>query len=199
MRKRQLSVALSTVTVVAVFGLAGCWHREPKVPAARSPSSPVPAASSPVVLPPAATPKSPLPPPEALTAVLNRLTDPRIPGSKKLGLVEGATPDNVVTLDKFTNALRDNGYLPLTLVAKDVAWSEANPSNVRSTVTINTAKGLKFTFPMHFTPNKGGWQLSMRTAEMLMGLGNSPTASSPPQSPAGPPAAVPAPPPHQPN
>lgn len=190
---RHLSVALSTVTVVAAIGLAGCWHREPKVPAASS-GSPVPAASSPVVQAP---PTSQLPPPDALTAVLTRLADPQVPAGRKLGLVEGATPDNVATLDKFTNALRDNGYLPLTLVAKDVAWSEANPSNVRSTVSINTARGVNFTFPMEFTPNQGGWQLSKRTAEMLMGLGNSPAASQPP--PSAPPAAVPAPAPHRPN
>ena len=195
---RHLSLALCAAAVVATFGLAGCWHREPKVPLASSPS-PVPVASSPVVQAPPKSPTAPLPPPEALTAVLNRLADPQVLAGKKLGLVEGATPDNVVTLDKFTNALRDNGYLPLTLVAKDVAWSEANPSNVRSTVTITTAKGVKFTFPMEFTPNQGAWQLSLRTAEMLMGLGDSSTAQSPPRNPAAPPAAIPAPAPHRPN
>ena len=186
---RHLSAALSAATCalgVAAIGLSGCSHSAPRIPSASSPA-PVPAASSPAVLAP---PTAPLPPPEALTAVLNRLADPNVPGIKKVGLVEGATPDNAVTLDKFSNALRDNGYLPMALAAKDLAWSDRNPSNVRTTVSVNTARGINFTFPMEFTPNQGGWQLSKRTAEMLMGLGRSATAPAPP-IPAPPPAPAP--------
>ena len=184
---RHISVALSAAAfAVAVFGLSGCAHSGPRISSGSSPA-PVPAASSPVLAPPTA----PLPPPEALTAVLNRLADPNVPGIKKVGLVEGATPDNAVTLDKFSNALRDNGYLPMALAAKDLAWSDRNPSNVRTTVSVNTARGVNFTFPMEFTPNQGGWQLSKRTAEMLMGLGRSAPAPAPPPIPAPPPAPAP--------
>jgi len=184
----HLSVALSAATVVAAIGLSGCSHKEPKV-ASSSPSAPVPAASSPVIVAP---PTAPAPPPEALTEVLDRLADPNVPGSNKVNLVEGATPESAVTLDKFTNALRDNGYLPMTFTANNIAWSDKNPSNVMATVSVHTPRGNNgaFTFPMEFTPFQGGWQLSRRTAEMLLALGNSPSATAPPP---GPPSPVPPP------
>lgn len=179
---RHLSVALSAATAVAALGLAGCSHSEPKV----LPSSGSPAAaptSSPLIV--TAPPTAPLPVPEALVEVLNRLVDPNIPGINKLNLVEGATPDSAATLDKFVNALRDNGYLPMTFVANNIAWSDKNSSNVVATVSVNTAKGHNgaFTFPMEFAPFQGGWQLSRRTAEMLLALGNSPAPTPPPPSP----------------
>ena len=191
---RYLSVALSAATAVAAIGLSGCSHKEPKV-APSSPSAPVPAASSPVIVAP---PTAPVPPPEALTEVLNRLADPSVPGINKVSLVEGATPESAPTLDKFTNALRDNGYLPMTFAANNIAWSDKNPSNVMATVSVNTPRGNTgaFTFPMEFTPFQGGWQLSRRTAEMLLALGNSPSATPPPPSPA--PAPPPGPPPEPP-
>ncbi|MDT5350247.1 MAG: hypothetical protein QOH91_3534 [Mycobacterium sp.] len=126
-------------------------------------------------------PTAPLPTPEALTDLLSRLADPAVPGSNKVSLVEGATPESAANLDKFTNALRDGGYLPMTFVAKDLAWSDKNPSNVMATVTVNTAHAHDrvFTFPMEFTPYQGGWQLSRKTAEMLLALNNSTPAPSP--------------------
>ncbi|MGE2815079.1 hypothetical protein ACQI5H_08035, partial [Mycobacterium heidelbergense] len=178
---RNLPVALSAAIALAVIGLSGCSHKEPKV-ASSSPSAPVPAASSPVIVAP---PTAPLPPPEALTEVLNRLADPSVPGVNKVSLVEGATPESAATLDKFTNALRDNGYLPMTFAANNLAWSDKNPSDVMATVSVNTPRANhgKFTFPMEFTPFQGGWQLSQRTAEMLLALGNSPSATAPPPGP----------------
>jgi hypothetical protein len=193
---RHLSVALSATTVVAAFGLAGCSHSEPKVLPSTS-SAVVSPTSSPLIL--AAPPTAPLPVPEALVDVLNRLVDPTLPGMNKINLVEGATPDSAVTLDKFITALRDNGYLPMSFAANNIAWSDKNPSNVVATVTVNTAKGNNgtFTFPMEFAPFQGGWQLSRRTAEMLLALGNSPAPPPPPPSPAPapPPEPAPAPPP----
>ncbi|OMC20644.1 hypothetical protein [Mycobacterium sp. SP-6446] len=185
---RNLPVALSAATALAVIGLSGCSHKEPKV-ASSSPSAPVPAASSPLIVAP---PTAPLPPPEALTEVLNRLADPNVPGINKVSLVEGATPESAATLDKFTNALRDNGYLPMTFAANNLAWSDKNPSDVMATVSINTprANNGKFTFPMEFTPFQGGWQLSRRTAEMLLALGNSPSDTAPPPGPPPPPARI---------
>jgi hypothetical protein len=187
---RHLSVALSAATAAAAFGLAGCSHSQPKVlPSTSSAAAPT---SSPLIV--AAPPTAPLPVPEALLEVLNRLVDPNVPGSNKVNLVEGATPQSAATLDKFVTALRDNGYLPMSFVANNIAWSDKNPSNVVATVGVNTAKGPNgsFTFPMEFAPFQGGWQLSRRTAEMLLALGNSPAPTPPP--PPGPPLPLPPPP-----
>jgi outer membrane biosynthesis protein TonB len=189
---RHLSVALSAATAVAAFGLAGCSHSEPKVLPSTS-SAAVSPTSSPLIV--TAPPTAPLPVPEALVDVLNRLVDPALLGINKINLVEGATPQSAVTLDKFITALRDNGYLPMSFVANNIAWSDKNPSNVVATVTVNTAKGTNgtFTFPMEFAPFQGGWQLSRGTAEMLLALGNSPAPTPPPPSPAPAPPPEPAP------
>jgi hypothetical protein len=124
--------------------------------------------------------------------VLARLADPNVPGADKVNLVEGATPESAATLDKFVNALRDNGYLPMTFAANNIAWSDKIPSHVMSTVTVNTAEpnNPNFTFPMEFTPVQGGWQLSRATAEMLLAISRSPAAPTP-GSPPGPPPAPP--------
>jgi len=192
---RPLSVALSAATALAAVGLAACSSQHPKSEPSAVPSLPA-APSSQVPAPVTA----PLPPPEALTDVLTRLADPNVQGASKVNLVEGATPENAATLDKFTNALRDNGYLPMTFTANDIAWSDKNPSNVKASIVVHTAQAsnANFTFPMEFTPFQGGWQLSRRTAEMLLALGKSPTAptSETPAGPAGPgPGPAPAPPP----
>ncbi|GFG95691.1 hypothetical protein [Mycobacterium timonense] len=189
---RPLSVALSTATALAVVGLAACSAKHPASETSTVPSLP-PATSSPVAAPIPA----PLPPPEALTDVLGRLADPNVPGDAKVSLVEGATPESAATLDKFTNALRDNGYLPMTFAANDIAWSDKNPANVKASIAVHTAQAnnANFTFPMEFAPFQGGWQLSRHTAEMLLALGKSP-AAPPSGAPAGPPG--PAPPPESP-
>ncbi|BBY20098.1 hypothetical protein [Mycobacterium stomatepiae] len=205
--QRHLSIALSTATAVAALGLAACSHSQPKVlPSTSSPA--IAPTSSPLLV--AAPPTAPLPVPEALVEVLNRLVDPNVPGVNKVNLVEGATPESAANLDKFVNALRDNGYLPMTFAANNVAWSDKNPANVVATVGVKTPKGPAgaFTFPMEFAPFQGGWQLSRRTAEMLLALGNSPVQAPPPsptlplppppepvQPPPPPPPAPPPPPP----
>nr|BBX76449.1 hypothetical protein MFLOJ_02360 [Mycobacterium florentinum] len=191
--QRHLSVALSTATAVAALGIAACSHSEPKVLPSTS-SGVVAPTSSPLLV--AAPPTAPLPVPEALVEVLNRLVDPNVPGTNKVNLVEGATPESAAQLDKFINALRDNGYLPMTFATNSIAWSDKNPANVVATVSVKTAKANNgaFTFPMEFAPLAGGWQLSRRTAEMLLALGNSPA----PTPPAPPPPALPLPPPPEP-
>jgi hypothetical protein len=191
--RRSLTLTLTAAAAaVAVFALSGCSSSGPRV-VSSAPSSAVPATSTPLIV--AAPPTTPLPAPEGLTDVLNRLADPNVPGINKVNLVEGATPDNAGTLDKFINALRDNGYLPMTFAANNVAWSDKNPSHVMATISVNTAQAnnKNFTFPMEFVPDQGGWQLSRRTAEMLLALGNSPAATTPGPSPAPSPQPAPAP------
>jgi hypothetical protein len=187
--------ALSAVIAAMVFGLSGCsshGSKQSSSDARSATAAPGTTSSSPTV-PPAA----PLPPPEALTDVLGRLADPNVPGTSKLNLVEGATLESAATLDKFTNALRDNGYQPMTFVADNIAWSDRNPADVVATVTVKTARANNgvFTFPMEFTPFQGGWQLSKRTAQTLLALGNSPGLSTAPPAPAPTESETPAPPP----
>ncbi|WP_144206032.1 hypothetical protein, partial [Mycobacterium tilburgii] len=179
--RRHLSLTLSTAAAAAIE-LAACSHSEPKVLPSSSTAMPLPT-STPLIV--TAPPTAPLPVPEALVEVLNRLVDPSIPTVNKVNLIEGATPEIRTTLDKFINALRDNGYLPMSFVANNIAWSDKNPSNVVATVTVDTAQGNNsaFTFPMEFAPFQGGWQLSRHTAEMLLALGNSQAGPSPSTSP----------------
>ena len=179
---RRLIIAVNAAAVVvAALGLSGCSSGDSKNSSSAAESA-APAASSPLAAPPAA----PLPPPEALTDVLSRIADPNVPGINKVNLIEGATPESAATLDNFTTALRDNGYQPMTFVADNVAWSDKNPSDVMATITVKTAHANNgaFTFPMEFTPTQGGWQLSKRTAETLLALGNSPAMTTPASTPA---------------
>ncbi|OBG71166.1 hypothetical protein A5700_12555 [Mycobacterium sp. E1214] len=177
---RHLSLALAATAAVAAVGLAACssHHKDRAAP----PASVVPPVTSGQFT---AAPTAPPPAPEALTEVLGRLADPSIPGSSKVNLVEGATPESAGSLDKFTNALRDNGYLPMTFTANDVGWSDKNPADVKATIVVHTAQAnnANFTFPMLFTPFQGGWQLSRQTAETLLSLGQSPPANPSPPPP----------------
>ena len=189
---RNVCVTLGTVIVMAALWVAGCSHDTARnLDAADTP--PPPAASS----SPTGAPTSPLPTPEAFTDVLTRLADPAVPGSNKLNLVQGAGPETVGALDRFTTAARDGGYLPMTFVANNIAWSSQNPSNVAATVVVTTANPAhrEFTFPMEFTSFQGGWQLSRKTAEMLLAMQNagtlpptSPPAPSPPPAPSSEPS-----------
>ena len=181
---RNVCVTLGTAIVAAALSIAGCSHDTAKNMGSKD-SSPAPATSSMPVAPPAA----PLPPPEALTDILSRLADPAVPGADKLNLVQGSGPETVGALDRFTTAARDGGYLPMTFVANNVAWSSQNPSNVMATVVVTTANPAhrEFTFPMEFTSFQGGWQLSRKTAEMLLAMQNAgtlPPTSPPPPAPA---------------
>src|ERR1700761_6473192 len=107
---RALS-ALCALSALAVFALSGCSsHASKPGTVGASESSDAQSAASVTSTPPPAPPTTPLPPPQALTDVLGRLADPNVPGANKLNLVEGATPDSAATIDKFANALRDNGY-----------------------------------------------------------------------------------------
>ena len=141
-------------------------------PATHSPAAPVTPTSAPSG--PTAADAAALPPPQALADVMYRLADPAVPGAGKLGLVAGATTMDAVSLDRFANALRDGGYIPVTVTAADVAWSDTHPGDVQATITITGPDpGLAgdFRFPLEFRPHAGGWQLTRETADMLLVFG----------------------------
>jgi hypothetical protein len=99
--------------------------------------------------------------------------------------VQGATPADTGALDRFTKALADNHMIPLTFAAADLAWSDQEPGNVVASVTATgpDPKAGGFSFPMEFTPFGTGWQLSRRTADMLLVFGDSPVGPMPPAAP----------------
>lgn len=113
-----------------------------------------------------------------------RLSDPAVPGTDKIVLIERGTPAEAAGLDRFVVALRDNGSLPLTFEARDLAWSQSAPGNVVATVVIRTAQppGGEFTYPMEFAQTAGSWQLTRQTADLLLQLdAATPAAPTPPR------------------
>lgn len=190
---RNPFVVLGAATIVAALALSGCSNQDESKPA----SSPVDP-SAPAVAAPATS--AALPAPDALTAVLYRLADPAVKGSDKLGLVEGTTPDDAATIDKFAAALRDGGFTPLTFTAADIRWSDRQPDDALATINITTSNPANpggFTFPMEFRSHQGAWQLSRQTAEMLLAFGNARTEATgasprPPDAPPPPSSSTPA-------
>ena len=179
MHRTTRATVLSAVAIAAALGLGACGGDD-------APSSPAAVETPPPITKPPGGPTSappsadPLPPPTALTDVMGKLADPNIPGTEKVGLVEYATADDTEALDRFGRALRDGGFMPVTFEATDLTWSQANRGNVVANVTIDTASpqnGGKFTFPMEFSPIHGSWQLTRQTADMLLALGQEPTAT----------------------
>jgi len=168
---------LSAVAIAAALGLGGCGGNNSDHPAGVETSAPI--TEPPTAAPPAT---APLPPPTALTDVMARLADPNLPGAEKVGLVEYATAADAASLDRFGRALRDGGFMPLSFEARDLTWSQSDQGNVLATIVVKTANpqaGGDFTFPMEFSPADGSWQLTRRTADMLLQLGQEPTATSP--------------------
>ena len=174
MPRTLIRTVLSAATVmVAAFGLTGCGSDQPA-------ATPPPASSSSLagtaVAPPSA---APLPAPEALTDVLNRLADVAVPGEARAGLIQESGPGDAAALDRFGKALADNGFLPLTFQARDVAWSSTRTGDVMATVVVTTPnpEAGEFSFPMEFTPQGQGWQLTRDTANLLLDFG---AAQTPP-------------------
>jgi hypothetical protein len=172
---RHLTTVLSAATIVAAIWLSGCSGHEH-------------GASSKTARPPAARLTSttaaqvaPLPPPEALAGVLYRLADPSVPGTQKLNLVEGATPDNAGVLDQFADALLNGGFAPMKFDVRDVAWSDRDPSDVVANVRVSSPNPgvATFSYPMEFKPYQGDWQLSARTADVLLAFGTAQVAPAP--------------------
>lgn len=171
---RRAVLVRSTATFVAVLGLSACGQPDGLEHSAAS-SVPTTAAASSTSLPdpiPDSPGGPPLPPSTALIDVMARLSDPAVPGNDKITLIERGTPAEAAGLDRFAVALRDNGSLPLTFQARDLAWSQSAPGNVVATVVIRTAKpqDAEFTYPMEFANTAGSWQLTRQTADLLLQL-----------------------------
>jgi hypothetical protein len=170
---RQLTAVLSAATIVAALSLSGCSSDEH---GASTESEPAPVSTSETST--AAAQVAPLPPPDDLAKVLYRLADPGVPGSQKLNLVEGATPDNAAVFDQFATALLNGGFAPMKFDVRDLAWSDRDPADVVANVYVSAPnpRGPKFSFPMEFTPYQEGWQLSARTADVLLAFGTAQVA-----------------------
>jgi hypothetical protein len=166
---------MAAVAFCGVVALAGCDSSPPPAAPESTATTSVMASTAPV--------SSPLPAPEALVDVLNRLSDPAVPGTDKIDLVELSTADDAAALDKFGKALADNGALPLTFEATDLKWSETQAGNVVATVNVTTASKPpgKFSFPMEFTPVGDRWVLTRKTADLLLDFGEAQSATTPPR------------------
>jgi hypothetical protein len=174
------AAVLGAVTIVATLGLSGCSD---DTTAAPSPT-PVPLTEPPTVSPSATDIGAPLPSPTALTDVMGRLADPAVPGADKVGLVQYGTPADAAALDRFAKALRDSGYAPLTFEATDLKWAQDQKGNVIANVTMKpggpAATDQSLAFPMEFSPQADGWQLTRQTADLLLQIGQQPTAEPTP-------------------
>lgn len=119
--------------------------------------------------------------------------------------MQDASAADATSLENFTKALQDNHMIPLIFTATGLSWSDQTPGNVIATVSAAgpDPKVGGFTFPMEFTPAAPGWQLSRRTADMLLVFGDSPgtppVPPEPPPPPPPPPAPIPPPPPTPPR
>ena len=114
---------------------------------------------------------------------MSRLADPHISGTDKVGLVEYGTPADAAALDRLAKALQDSGYTPATFEARDLMWARDKAGDVTANITITTANpqaGRDFTFPMGFSPQRDGWQLTRQTADLLLQLGQQATATPTP-------------------
>jgi hypothetical protein len=173
---RHHTRVLSAVAVAAALGFSGCSNDEQDaslqttLPSAATSLNPTPALQA-----------APLPPPDALADVLYRLADPAVPGLQKLSLVEGATPENGAVFDAFATALVNGGFAPVKFDVRDLRWSDRDPADVVANVNVSSpdARGPRFAFPMEFKPYQGGWQLSARTADVLLAFRNDSVAPAP--------------------
>ncbi|TDO11890.1 hypothetical protein EV580_3613 [Mycobacterium sp. BK086] len=183
--RHPLFGVLSAATIVAALSLSGCSDQTEQNSTQR------PFEQSSTALAPPESTAAALPTPDALTDVLYRLADPAVKGADKLALVESTTPDDAATIDKFAAALRDGGFTPLTFTATEIRWSDRQPSDALASINVTTSNPANpgnFTFPMEFRQDKGAWQLSRETANMLLAFGNARGGASPasPASPANP-------------
>jgi hypothetical protein len=175
-RRRPTVIPLVAFAFLGAVALSGC---NTDAPPAAEPTTTAAAAAE---VPPSA---APLPQPQTLIDVLTKLSDPAVPGSAKTDLVELATADDAAALDKFGKALADNGALPLAFEAVDLKWSDTESGNVVATVNVTTANKPpgKFSFPMEFAPVHDRWELTRKTADLLLDFGQAQTTPTTPTPP----------------
>ena len=80
--------------------------------------------------------------------------------------------------DQFAMALLNGGFAPMKFDVRDVAWSDRDPADVVANVKVSSPNpGVSnFSFPMEFAPYQDGWQLSARTADVLLAFGTAQVA-----------------------
>lgn len=102
---------------------------------------------------------------------MNRMADSNVPGAEKTGLIESPVPGDAAALDRFGQALRQNGYDPVTFEARDLRWVQGAPDKVSALVSLKTEnpQAGDFTYPMEFIFTDNSWQLGRRTADELLG------------------------------
>ncbi len=177
---RTCAAVLGAATIVAALGLSGCSDDDTS--SAPSPT-PFPLGRPPTVPPPPTETGAPLPPATTLTDLMGRLADPNIPSADKVGLVQYGTPADAAALDRFAKALHDSGYAPLTFEATDLTWAQDQLGSVIANVTIKASgpqAGKDLKFPMEFSPQQDSWQLTRQTADLLLQMGQQPTATPTP-------------------
>jgi hypothetical protein len=174
-------VVLSAAAIAAALGLGACSADEQSAATSQTPPQPTP-----VQAPPGA-PGAPLPPPMALSDVMNRIADANVPGADKIVLIESGTAGDAGAMDRFGQALIQNGYAPATFEARDLRWAGEPAETVSAVVSLKTEnpQAGDFSFPMEFVLVDNTWRLSRKTADELL----QPSASAPqPPSAPGPPA-----------
>lgn len=145
---------------MTAFGLVGCVDEQN--PAASSTST------APVAIG-AAPDQAPLPAPEALASVVSALADTSVPAERKVDLVQYATVDDGPALSRFGQALKDSGFVPVTVAATDLKWSTI-PGDVTASITIASPNPAvkPFAYPIEFSPVRDTWQLTQRSADQLL-------------------------------
>lgn len=179
---------LSAVAIAAALGLGACGadSEEKEKPADAAIQTPPPTIPDQEA---AAPPVAPLPPPTALSDVMNRIADSNVPGADKIGMIESATPADGAAMDKFGQALRQNGYTPLNFEARDLRWAQGAPDTVWALVSLKSAsqQAGDFSYPMEFILTDNTWQLTRRAADELLQpdetAPQTPTTTAPPTPP----------------
>lgn len=102
---------------------------------------------------------------------MNRLADPNVPGADKAVLIESPVPGDAAALDKWGQALRQNGYDPVTFEAGELRWVQGAPDKISAVMTLKTGnpQAGDFAYPMEFLFADNAWQLARRSADELLG------------------------------
>jgi hypothetical protein len=182
MHRTTGAVILSAVAIAAALGLGACGadsgQKQPEIATGTAP----PTAPDQV---PTGPPVAPLPPPTALADVMNRIADINIPGADKTALIESAAPGDAAAMDKFGQALTQNGYTPLNFDARDLRWVQGTPDAVSAVISLKSAnpQAGDFSYPMDFILTNNTWQLARASAdELLQPDADAPQTTSAPSS-----------------